>query len=167
MDCIMKQLLLFLLGIHTVFVMGCMTPIPSSLRQLNRYHANISDKKFTVVHHFKKEFSIVYVLFNKVPLTTPDVTGYLAEEVALHDGDGVINLNGETDTPFLLNSLISTFSWFALSGLTFGATKPSAGGGEVLASALVALTLVPLTANGFICSVGTFTLYGDIIKYKE
>ena len=163
----MKNLLLFFLGIHTVFVMGCMTPTPSSLRQLNRYHANTSDKKFTVVHHFKKEFSIVFVLFNKVPLTTPDVTGYLAEQVALHDGDGVINLNGETEIPFLLNSLISMLSWFALSGLTFGAFGSSAGGAEVLASASVALVLVPLTAAGLTCRVGTFTLDGDIIKYKE
>ncbi|MFM6956888.1 MAG: hypothetical protein ACKOX1_10130 [Ignavibacteria bacterium] len=166
----MKNLFLFLLGIHTVFVMGCMTPTPSSLRQLNRYHANTSDKKYTVVHHFEKEFSIVYVLFNKVPLTTPDVNGYLAEQVALHYGDGVINLNVETESPFLLNLLISTLSWFALSGLTFGAfggASSSPGGAEPLASASVALALVPLTAAGLICSVGTFTLYGDIIKYKE
>lgn len=163
----MKNLLLFLLGIHTVFVMGCMTPTPSSLRQLNRYHANTSDKKFTVVHHFKKEFSIVYTLFYSIPLGTPDVTGYMAEQVALHDGDGVINLYVESEAPFLLNFSISTLSWFALSGLTFDAFGSSAGGAEVLGSVLVTLALVPLTAAGLTCGVRTFTLEGDIIKYKE
>lgn len=166
----MKNLLLFFLGIHTVFVMGCMTPTPSSLRQLNRYHANTSDKKFTVVHHFKKEFSIVYALFYNIPLTTPDVTGYMAEQVALHDGDGVINLYGETETPFLLNSLISTLSYYAFYkalDLPFGAYGFSAGGGEGYASVLVTLVLVPLTAAGLTCGVKTFTLEGDIIKYKE
>lgn len=166
----MKHLLLFLLGIHTVFVMGCMTPTPSSLRQLNRYHANTSDKKFTVVHHFKKEFSIVYGLFYNIPLTTPDVTGYMAEQVALHDGDGVINLYGESETPFLLNSLISTLSlsaFFIALDLPFGAFGSSAGGGEGYASVLATIALVPLTANGILCGVRTFTLEGDIIKYKE
>lgn len=164
----MKNLLLFLLGIHTVFVMGCMTPTPSSLRRLNRYQTNTSDKKFTVVHHFEKEFTIVYALFGQIPLTNPDVTGYMAEQVALHNGDGVINLYGDTETSFLLNFLIGTLSWFALSYLTFDAFGSSAGGAEPLASAMVSGgILIPLIAWGLICKVGTFTLEGDIIKYKE
>jgi hypothetical protein len=110
----MKNLLLLLFGIHTFFVMGCMTPTPSSLRQLNRYHANTSDKKFTAVHHFKKEFSIVYAPFYSIPLGTPDVTEYMAEQVATHNGDGVINLYGESETPFLLNVLIGSLTYVVL-----------------------------------------------------
>jgi hypothetical protein len=160
----MKNLLL-LLGIHTVFVMGCMTPTPSSLRQLNRYHANTSDKKFTVVHHFKKEFSIVYAPFYSIPIGTPDVTEYMAEQVAIHNGDGVINLYGESETPFLLNVLIGSIAYAVLisaADLEFGKST-----NDALASGLVAVVMTPIIALGLPFGVTTFTLEGDIIKYKE
>ena len=161
----MKNLLLFLLGIHTVFVMGCMTPTPSSLRQLNRYHANTSDKKFTVVHHFKKDFSIVYAPFYSIPLGTPDVTEYMAEQVALHDGDGVINLYGESEKPFLLNVLIGSLTYAVmLSGLDLKFGKST---NDQLASGLLAVSMTPIIALGIPFGVTTFTLEGDIIKYKE
>jgi len=160
----MKNLLLFLLGIHTVFVMGCMTPTPSSLRQLNRYHANTSDKKFTVVHHFKKDFSIVYAPFYSIPIGTPDVTEYMAEQVALHDGDGVINLYGESERPFLLNVLIGSLTYVVL--ISASDIEPGNSGSGIL-SGVTAILLTPLIALGIPFGVTTFTLEGDIIKYKE
>ena len=160
----MKNLFLFLLGVHTVFVMGCMTPTPSSLRQLNRYHANTSDKKFTVVHHFKKEFSIVYAPFYSIPIGTPDVTEYMAEQVALHDGDGVINLYGESETPFLLNVLIGSLTYVVL--ISASDNEPGNSGSGIL-SGVSAILLTPLIALGIPFGVTTFTLEGDIIKYKE
>ena len=160
----MKNLLLFLLGIHTVFVMGCMTPTPSSLRQLNRYHANTSDKKFTVVHHFKKDFSIVYAPFYSIPIGTPDVTEYMAEQVALHDGDGVINLYGESERPFLLNVLIGSLAYVVL--ISASDIEPGNSGSGIL-SGVTAILLTPLIALGIPFGVTTFTLEGDIIKYKE
>ena len=160
----MKNLLLFLLGIHTVFVMGCMTPTPSSLRQLNRYHANTSDKKFTIVHHFKKDFSIVYAPFYSIPIGTPDVTEYMAEQVALHDGDGVINLYGESERPFLLNVLIGSLTYVVL--ISASDIEPGNSGSGIL-SGVTAILLTPLIALGIPFGVTTFTLEGDIIKYKE
>jgi hypothetical protein len=160
----MKNLLLFLLGMHAVFVMGCMTPTPSSLRQLNRYHANTSDKKFTVVHHFKKDFSIVYGPFYSVPLGTPDVTEYMAEQVALHSGDGVINLYGESETPFLLNALIGSLTYLVF--ISASDIEPGNSGNGIL-SGISALLLTPLVALGIPFGVTTFTLEGDIIKYNE
>ncbi len=160
----MKNLLLFLLGIHTVFVMGCMTPTPSSLRQLNRYHANTSDKKFTVVHHFKKDFSIVYAPFYSIPIGTPDVTEYMAEQVALHDGDGVINLYGESERPFLLNVLIGSLAYVVL--ISASDIEPGNSGNGIL-SGVTAILLTPIIALGIPFGVTTFTLEGDIIKYKE
>ena len=160
----MKNLLLLLLGIHTVFVMGCMTPTPSSLRQLNRYHANTSDKKFTVVHHFKKEFSIVYAPLYSIPLGTPDVTEYMAEQVALHAGDGVINLYGESERPFLLNVLIGSLAYVVL--ISAYDIEPGNSGSGIL-SGVSAILLTPLIALGIPFGVTTFTLEGDIIKYKE
>lgn len=160
----MKNLLLFLLGIHTVFVMGCMTPTPSSLRQLNRYHANTSDKKFTVVHHFKKDFSIVYAPFYSIPIGTPDVTEYMAEQVALHDGDGVINLYGESERPFLLNVLIGSLTYVVL--ISASDIEPGNSGNGIL-SGVTAILLTPIIALGIPFGVTTFTLEGDIIKYKE
>ena len=160
----MKNLLLFLLGIHTVFVMGCMTPTPSSLRQLNRYHANTSDKKFTVVHHFKKEFSIVYAPLYSIPLGTPDVTEYMAEQVALHAGDGVINLYGESERPFLLNVLIGSLTYVVL--ISASDIEPGNSGSGIL-SGVSAILLTPLIALGIPFGVTTFTLEGDIIKYKD
>ena len=160
----MKNLLLFLLGIHTVFVMGCMTPTPSSLRQLNRYHANTSDKKFTVVHHFKKEFSIVYAPLYSIPLGTPDVTEYMAEQVALHAGDGVINLYGESERPFLLNVLIGSLTYVVL--ISASDIEPGNSGNGIL-SGVSAILLTPLIALGIPFGVTTFTLEGDIIKYKD
>jgi hypothetical protein len=160
----MKNLLLFLLGIHTVFVMGCMTPTPSSLRQLNRYHANTSDKKFTVVHHFKKDFSIVYAPFYSIPIGTPDVTEYMAEQVALHDGDGVINLYGESERPFLLNVLIGSLAYVVL--ISASDIEPGNSGSGIL-SGVTAILLTPIIALGIPFGVTTFTLEGDIIKYKE
>lgn len=145
--------------------MGCMTPTPSSLRQLNRYHANTSDKKFTVVHHFKKEFSIVYAPFYSIPIGTPDVTEYMAEHVAIHNGDGVINLYGESETPFLLNVLIGSIAYAVLisaADLEFGKST-----NDALASGLVAVVMTPIIALGLPFGVTTFTLEGDIIKYKE
>ena len=160
----MKNLLLFLLGIHTVFVMGCMTPTPSSLRQLNRYHANTSDKKFTIVHHFKKDFSIVYAPFYSIPIGTPDVTEYMAEQVALHDGDGVINLYGESERPFLLNVLIGSLAYVVL--ISASDIEPGNSGNGIL-SGVTAILLTPIIALGIPFGVTTFTLEGDIIKYKE
>ena len=160
----MKNLLLSFLGIHTVFVMGCMTPTPSSLSQLNRYHANTSDKKYTIVHHFKKEFSIVYGPFYSVPLGTPDVTEYMAEQVALHDGDGVINLYGESERPFLLNVLIGSLAYVVL--ISAYDIEPGNSGNGIL-SGVTAILLTPIIALGIPFGVTTFTLEGDIIKYKE
>lgn len=160
----MKNLLLLLLGIHTVFVMGCMTPTPSSLRQLNRYHANTSDKKFTIVHHFKKEFSIVYAPFYSIPIGTPDVTEYMAEQVATHNGDGVINLYGESERPFLLNVLIGSLAYVVL--ISASDIEPGNSGNGIL-SGVTAILLTPIIALGIPFGVTTFTLEGDIIKYKE
>ncbi len=160
----MKNLALLFLGIHTVFVMGCMTPTPSSLRQLNRYHANTSDKKFAVVHHFKKDFSIVYAPFYSIPLGTPDVTEYMAEQVALHGGDGVINLYGESERPFLLNVLIGSLTYVVL--ISASDIEPGNSGSGIL-SGISAILLTPLIALGIPFGVTTFTLEGDIIKYKE
>ena len=160
----MKNLLILLLGIHTVFVMGCMTPTPSSLRQLNRYHANTSDKKFTVVHHFKKDFSIVYAPFYSIPIGTPDVTEYMAEQVATHNGDGVINLYGESERPFLLNVLIGSLAYVVL--ISASDIEPGNSGNGIL-SGVTAILLTPIIALGIPFGVTTFTLEGDIIKYKE
>ena len=160
----MKNLLLLLFGIHTVFVMGCMTPTPSSLRQLNRYHANTSDKKFTIVHHFKKEFSIVYAPFYSIPIGTPDVTEYMAEQVATHNGDGVINLYGESERPFLLNVLIGSLAYVVL--ISASDIEPGNSGNGIL-SGVTAILLTPIIALGIPFGVTTFTLEGDIIKYKE
>jgi len=141
-----------------------MTPTPSSLRQLNRYHANTSDKKFTVVHHFKKDFSIVYAPFYSIPIGTPDVTEYMAEQVALHDGDGVINLYGESERPFLLNVLIGSLAYVVL--ISASDIEPGNSGNGIL-SGVTAILLTPIIALGIPFGVTTFTLEGDIIKYKE
>lgn len=144
--------------------MGCMTPTPSSLRQLNRYHTNTSDKKFTVVHHFKKEFSIVYAPLYSIPLSTPDVTEYMAEQVALHNGDGVINLYGESERPFLLNVLIGSLTYVVF--ISASGIEPGSSGNGIL-DGLSAILLTPIIALGIPFGVTTFTLEGDIIKYTE
>jgi hypothetical protein len=117
------------------------------------------------VHHFKKDFSIVHAPFYSIPIGTPDVAEYMAEQVALHDGDGVINLYGESERPFLLNVLIGSLPYILLisaSDLEFGKST-----NDALASGLIAVALTPILALGLPFGVTTFTLEGDIIKYKE
>jgi len=88
----------------------------------------------------------------------------MAEQVALHDGDGVINLYGESEMPFLLNVLIGSLTYVVL--ISASDIEPGNSGSGIL-SGVTAILLTPLIALGIPFGVTTFTLEGDIIKYKD
>ncbi len=71
---------------------GCMTVHLSADGYDKQASLTISDKKYTVVKHFRHEVKAWYGLFNLVPLSTPDVGEILRHETAGAQGDAVCNL---------------------------------------------------------------------------
>ena len=141
-----------------VLFSGCMTVELSSNSATPVMMSGVPDRNYTVVRSFSVAHRGWFTLFDLITLSNPDIQKTLDDELARSGGDAVINVKIVGQTTFV-DGIIPIGMSMAGSLLGYAiATDPYTG--ITYGTALGSLA-------GSMLSARTYTISGDVIRYKE
>ena len=139
-----KLIFISLIAVLILTSTGCMTVLLTTegIEKPVGMTSNVN-KEFTIVKHFIRHSKGYFIIFNLVTLSDPKLKDLVNNEILAGQGDAVINVKIEGQTTFI--------DGFASVGLGFigGLAAPPFG-----------------SLLGDLFGMRTYTIEGDVIKYK-
>lgn len=137
---------------------GCMTVDLASDSSTPVMMSGVPDRDYTIVRSFETSHRSWFSLFDLVTVQQPEIQRTLDAELKRNGGDAIINVRIEGQTTFV-DGLIPV-------GMTFAGTLI----GQAMApDAYTAITYGSLVGSltGAMLSARTYTISGDVIRYRE
>ena len=145
-------------GLIVILLSGCMTVDLSSDSPAPIMMSGSPDRDYTVVRSFEVAHRGWFTLFDLVTVTDPDIQKTIESELSRSGGDAIINLEIVGQTTFV-DGLIP--AGMTVVGTLLGqALAPDVYTGLAYGTSLGTLA-------GAMLSARTYTVSGDVIKYRD